>query len=90
MEFATTACAADAPHADDSYRIESNFCRSPVVKDFLAISVAAIVGANLRYLLSRLAARELGPIFPMERWESILWAVLLWVSSSSGPANACW
>jgi fluoride exporter len=34
------------------------------VKDFLAISVAAIVGANLRYLLSRLAAREFGPIFP--------------------------
>jgi fluoride exporter len=34
------------------------------VKDFLAISVAAIVGANLRYLLSRLAARELGPVFP--------------------------
>jgi CrcB protein len=34
------------------------------VKDFLAISVAAIVGANLRYLLSRFAARELGLIFP--------------------------
>ena len=34
------------------------------MKDFLAISIAAIVGANLRYLLSRLAARELGPIFP--------------------------
>jgi CrcB protein len=34
------------------------------VKDFLAISVAAIVGANLRHLLSRLAARELGPVFP--------------------------
>ncbi|MGA7168168.1 MAG: CrcB family protein, partial [Candidatus Sulfotelmatobacter sp.] len=34
------------------------------MKDFLAISVAAIVGANLRYLLSRLAARELGPVFP--------------------------
>jgi CrcB protein len=34
------------------------------VKDFLAISVAAIVGANLRFLLSRLAAREFGPIFP--------------------------
>jgi CrcB protein len=34
------------------------------VKDFLAISVAAIVGANLRYLVSRLAAREFGPIFP--------------------------
>jgi CrcB protein len=64
MEFATTACAADASHADDSYRIESNFCRSSVVKDFLAISVAAIVGANLRYLISRLAAREFGPVFP--------------------------
>jgi CrcB protein len=35
-----------------------------IVKDFLAISVAAIVGANLRYLLSRLAAREFGLIFP--------------------------
>jgi CrcB protein len=34
------------------------------VKDFLAISVAAIVGANLRFLLSRLAARELGTTFP--------------------------
>jgi CrcB protein len=34
------------------------------VKDFLAISVAAIVGANLRYLLSRLAAMELGSVFP--------------------------
>jgi CrcB protein len=34
------------------------------VKDFIAISVAAIVGANLRYLLSRLATREFGPVFP--------------------------
>jgi CrcB protein len=34
------------------------------VKDFLAISVAAIVGANLRYLISRLAVKELGPAFP--------------------------
>jgi CrcB protein len=34
------------------------------VKDFLAISVAAIVGANLRYLLSRFAAKELGSNFP--------------------------
>jgi CrcB protein len=34
------------------------------VKDFLAISVAAIVGANLRYLLSRVAVKELGPAFP--------------------------
>jgi CrcB protein len=35
-----------------------------LLKNFLAISVSAIVGANLRYLLSRIAARELGPIFP--------------------------
>jgi fluoride exporter len=34
------------------------------LKDFLAISVAAILGANLRYILSRLAVREFGPIFP--------------------------
>jgi fluoride exporter len=34
------------------------------VKDFLAISVAAVVGANLRYLISRLAVEELGPVFP--------------------------
>jgi len=34
------------------------------VKDYLAISLAAIVGANLRYLLSRLAAAELGYSFP--------------------------
>ena len=35
-----------------------------MLKDFLAISVAAIVGANLRYLLSRLAATALGSVFP--------------------------
>ena len=34
------------------------------MKDYLAISLAAIVGANLRYLLSRLAAAELGYNFP--------------------------
>jgi CrcB protein len=34
------------------------------VKDFLAISIAAIVGANLRYLVGRLAAKEFGPVFP--------------------------
>ena len=34
------------------------------MKDFLAISVAAILGANLRYLLGRVAAREFGPVFP--------------------------
>jgi fluoride exporter len=34
------------------------------VKDFLAISIAAIVGANLRYIISRFAVKELGPVFP--------------------------
>ena len=34
------------------------------MKDFLSISLAAILGANLRYILSRLAVREFGPIFP--------------------------
>ena len=34
------------------------------MRDFLAISIAAIIGANLRYFLSRLAAREFGLIFP--------------------------
>ena len=35
------------------------------MKDFLAISIAAIAGANLRFLISRLAAREFGPAFPV-------------------------
>ena len=34
------------------------------MKNFLVISVAAIMGANLRFFLSRLAAKEFGPIFP--------------------------
>ena len=34
------------------------------MKDFFAISIAAIVGANLRYFLSRLAAKEFGFAFP--------------------------
>ena len=32
--------------------------------DFLAISLGAIIGANLRYWMSRSAARWLGPVFP--------------------------
>lgn len=34
------------------------------MKDFAAISIAAILGANLRYILSRFAVREFGPVFP--------------------------
>jgi CrcB protein len=34
------------------------------LKNFLVISIAAIAGANLRFFLSRLAAKEFGPVFP--------------------------
>lgn len=34
------------------------------MRDFLVISLGAILGANARYLLSRYAARFLGPLFP--------------------------
>jgi len=34
------------------------------VREFLIISLGAIVGANARYLISRCAAKFLGPIFP--------------------------
>lgn len=61
MEFATTACSRQA---DNSYRIGSRFVGDIRLKDFFAISVAAILGANLRYVISRLAAKEFGPVFP--------------------------
>jgi CrcB protein len=64
MEFATTAWLP-VQRADNSYRIESIFVGSSIVKDFLAISVAAVAGANFRFLLSRLAAKEFGPSFPV-------------------------
>ena len=32
--------------------------------NFLAISLGAIVGANARYIISRYAAKLLGPVFP--------------------------
>ena len=32
--------------------------------DLLVISLGAIVGANARYLLSRFAAKQFGPVFP--------------------------
>ena len=50
--------------ANNSYRIELIFVGASPLRDFLAISVAAIVGANFRYFLSRLAAKEFGPVFP--------------------------
>lgn len=33
-------------------------------KDFLVISLGAIVGANARYLISRFTAKAFGPVFP--------------------------
>lgn len=35
-----------------------------IVNDILVISVGAILGANARWIISRYAARVLGPIFP--------------------------
>ena len=35
-----------------------------IVFDFFAISAGAIVGANLRYWMSRYALRLIGPVFP--------------------------
>jgi CrcB protein len=34
------------------------------VNNFLIVSIGAIVGANTRYILSRYAAKILGPVFP--------------------------
>jgi CrcB protein len=49
------------PQADNSYEIIGE---NSIVLDFLAISLGAIVGANLRYWMSRYAVRVLGPVFP--------------------------
>jgi fluoride exporter len=35
-----------------------------IVNDFLIISLGAIFGANARWLISRYAARVIGPVFP--------------------------
>lgn len=56
MEFAITA-----PWADNSYQIHQE---NSVLLNFLAISLGATLGANARYLVSRYAARFLGPVFP--------------------------
>jgi len=49
--------------ADNSYK-QFQFVGDSIVRDFLVISIAAIAGANLRYLVSRLALERLGPVFP--------------------------
>ncbi len=34
------------------------------MRDFVVISIGAIFGANARYVISRFAAKMLGPVFP--------------------------
>src|SRR5271170_7060288 len=47
--------------ADNSYKL----CRGDsILQELLIISLGAIIGANARYLISRYAARILGPVFP--------------------------
>src|SRR5215472_7967933 len=57
MELAITARKADNSYQDICWE-------NSIVVDFLAISAGAIVGANLRYWMSRYAVRLLGPVFP--------------------------
>jgi fluoride exporter len=38
--------------------------RTPHVNDILVISIGAILGANARWIISRYAARVVGPTFP--------------------------
>ena len=45
----------NSPHLSASERF---------VKDFLLISVGAILGANARYLITRLSLEKFGPAFP--------------------------
>lgn len=56
MEFAITAWVP----ADNSYQFSSENS----IVNFVFVSLGAIVGANARYILSRYAAKVLGPVFP--------------------------
>ena len=58
MEFAITVRLS---RADDSYQPCGG---DSIVNDILVISIGAILGANARWIISRLAARILGPVFP--------------------------
>jgi fluoride exporter len=64
MEFAHNRLQGRSLRLMTPTESKTDLWENSMVKDFLAISVAAIVGANLRYLLSRLAAMELGSVFP--------------------------
>ena len=47
--------------ADDSYE---TVWENSIVRDFVVVSIGAIFGANARYIISRFAAKMLGPVFP--------------------------
>src|SRR5215470_12566359 len=57
MEFAITALRLITP-------TKTKPTENSIVLDFFAISLGAVVGANLRYWMSRSAVRLLGPVFP--------------------------
>ena len=66
MGFAKTAWfRKPTTWADNSYQTcRENSIVGERLSSFLVISLGAIVGANARYVLSRYAARLLGPTFP--------------------------
>lgn len=59
MEFAITV---RRKRTDDSYHNSSG--GDSIVNDIFIISLGAIVGANARWVVSRYAAKILGPVFP--------------------------
>ena len=58
MEFAITALPGLITPTRTSVPEDS------IVLDFLAISLGAVLGANLRFWMSRSMLRWLGPVFP--------------------------
>lgn len=63
MEFAKTAvrCRLITPtHSVKRHLVR----RNSIVQEIFIISIGAIFGANARYIISRYAAKILGPVFP--------------------------
>ena len=52
--------------------------------DFLAISIGAVLGASLRYWMSRSTVRWLGPAFPYSTLAINVIRALYWAFSSRG------
>ncbi len=63
MEFAKTAirCRLITPtHSVNRHLVR----RNSIVQEMFIISLGAVFGANARYIISRYAAKILGPVFP--------------------------